>query len=93
MSYKKLKPMDNEKPPEKIKDGGGKQHPSNPACPCKSCKKTSTTVTQLPNAHYVMTTIAHIVSVWPQKSTKHLTRSTERTCGGLANNAYQHWWP
>ena len=40
MSYKKLKPMDNEKPPEKIKDGGGKQHPSNPACPCKSCKKT-----------------------------------------------------
>ena len=44
MGDKKGKTMDNGKPPDRIKDGGGKQQPSNQACPCKSCKKTISNV-------------------------------------------------
>ena len=45
------------------------------------------------SAQYAMTTTAYSVSACQLKNTKHLAHLTEKMCGGLANNAYQHWWP
>ena len=45
------------------------------------------------SAQYARTTTAYSVSACQLKNTKHLAHLTEKMCGGLANNAYQHWWP
>ena len=81
--------MDNGKPPDRIKDGGGTNNLATRLALANTAKTSAALMQQL-SAHYAITTIACNVWACHKKCTKHLAHSTEKMCDGLVNNAYQH---